>query len=135
MQGSSTYFFCIKLWLGTYFSSSILSLVLFWGERTVLYTVQASSNSKLLLIPEKWILLRHQRPRFDGFCHGLRTPRESFFSKIFNFWAWADIFGWNFMRHLGSFLAGLSAPILAKLYNQVRSLSLFRWSTLTLLKI
>ena len=25
--------------------------------------------------------------------HGLRTPRESFFSKISNFWAWADILG------------------------------------------
>ena len=25
--------------------------------------------------------------------HGPRTPRESFFSKISNFWAWADILG------------------------------------------
>ena len=25
-----------------------------------------------------------------GFGHGLRTPRQSFFSKIRNFWAWAD---------------------------------------------
>ena len=35
--------------------------------------------------------------------HGLRTPRESFFSKIKNFWAWADKLGWNFRRHLGYF--------------------------------
>ena len=28
---------------------------------------------------------------------------ESFFSKISNFWAWADILGWNFLRHLGYF--------------------------------
>ena len=25
--------------------------------------------------------------------HGLRTPKESFFSNISNFWAWADILG------------------------------------------
>ena len=25
--------------------------------------------------------------------HGLRTPRESFFSKTSNLWAWADILG------------------------------------------
>ena len=35
--------------------------------------------------------------------HGLRTSRESFFSKIRNFWAWADKLGRNFMRHLGYF--------------------------------
>ena len=35
--------------------------------------------------------------------HGLRTPRESFFSKIRNFWAWADKLGLHFMRHLGYF--------------------------------
>ena len=35
--------------------------------------------------------------------HGQRTPRESFFSKIQNFWAWADKLGRNFMRHLGYF--------------------------------
>ena len=33
--------------------------------------------------------------------HGLRTPRESFLSKIQNFWAWADKLGWKFMRYLG----------------------------------
>ena len=35
--------------------------------------------------------------------HGLRTPRQSFFSKIRNFWAWAEKLGWNLMRHLGYF--------------------------------
>ena len=35
--------------------------------------------------------------------HGQQTPRESFFSKIRNFWAWADKLGWNLMRHLGYF--------------------------------
>merc|ERR1719264_2412103 len=35
--------------------------------------------------------------------HGLQTPRQSFFSKIKNFWAWADKLGRNFMRHLGYF--------------------------------
>ena len=35
--------------------------------------------------------------------HGLRTPRERFFSKIRNFWAWADKLGWHFKRHLGYF--------------------------------
>ena len=33
----------------------------------------------------------------------LQTLRESFFSKIRNFWAWADKLGWTFMRHLGYF--------------------------------
>ena len=38
------------------------------------------------------------------FCnHGLRTPRESSFSKIWNFWAWADKLGCYFLRHLGYF--------------------------------
>ena len=40
--------------------------------------------------------------KFDC-THGLRTPRESFFSKYWNFWAWADKLGRNFMRHLGYF--------------------------------
>ena len=31
--------------------------------------------------------------------HGLRTPRQSFFSKIRNFWAWADKLGRNFIRY------------------------------------
>ena len=35
--------------------------------------------------------------------HGLRTPRESFFSKIPNFWAWADKLGRKFGGHLGYF--------------------------------
>ena len=31
------------------------------------------------------------------------TQRGFFFSKILNFWAWADKLGWNFLRHLGYF--------------------------------
>ena len=38
-----------------------------------------------------------------GIIHGLQTSRESFFSKIRNFLAWADKLGWNFMIHLGYF--------------------------------
>ena len=34
-----------------------------------------------------WSLLLHTT---ISFVHGLRTPRDSFFSKIRNFWAWAD---------------------------------------------
>ena len=39
----------------------------------------------------------------NGISISLRTPRKSFFSKIPNFWAWADILGWNVLRHLGYF--------------------------------
>ena len=35
--------------------------------------------------------------------HGQRTSRESFFSKIRNFWAWADKLGWTFVGHFGYF--------------------------------
>ena len=38
-----------------------------------------------------------------NFIHGLLTTRESFFSKIRNFWAWADKLGRNFLRNLGYF--------------------------------
>ena len=48
----------------------------------------------------------------SNLTHELRTPRESFFSKISTFGAWADNLGWTFLRHLGYFLAWLSAPIL-----------------------
>ena len=41
--------------------------------------------------------------RINLITHGLRTPRQSFFSEIRNFWAWADKLGRNFMRHLGYF--------------------------------
>ena len=34
---------------------------------------------------------------------GQRTSRESFFSKIRNFLAWADKLGWNFGGHFGYF--------------------------------
>ena len=30
-------------------------------------------------------------------------PERTFFSKIRNFWTWADKLGWIFMRHLGYF--------------------------------
>ena len=35
--------------------------------------------------------------------HGQWTSRESFFSKIRKFWAWADKLGWNFEGHFGYF--------------------------------
>ena len=46
--------------------------------------------------------------------HGLQTPRESFFSKIPNFWAWAHNLqlGQISFGAFGVFLANLSAPIL-----------------------
>ena len=44
-----------------------------------------------------------QKHCWQYFDHRLRTPRESFFFKNWNFWAWADKLGWNFMRHLGYF--------------------------------
>ena len=68
-----TYIFCIKLWLGTYFSS-ILSLVLFWGGRTVLYTVQASSNSKYLLHTGLICSRSFQNYAFKG-CLFLKTMK------------------------------------------------------------
>ena len=46
--------------------------------------------------------------RCDVSSHGLRTPRESFFS---NFWAWADILGWNILRHLGYFRPDYQHPL------------------------
>ena len=42
--------------------------------------------------------------------HGLRTPRASFFSKILNSCTWADILGWNFLRHLGNFRPDYQHP-------------------------
>ena len=51
----------------------------------------------------KYFLKKHSNRCMHPILHGLRTPRESFFSKIQNFWAWADKLGWNFMRHLGYF--------------------------------
>ena len=43
---------------------------------------------------------------------GLRTPRESLFSKTSNFWAWADILAWNVLRHLGYFWPDYQHPFL-----------------------
>ena len=48
-------------------------------------------------------LVHHSSKKHSAVNHGLRTPRQSFFSKIRNFWAWADKLGRNFMRHLGYF--------------------------------
>ena len=42
--------------------------------------------------------------------HGLRTPRESFFSKIPNFWAWADKLGRKILGHLGYFQRNYQPP-------------------------
>ena len=42
--------------------------------------------------------------------HGLRASRENFFSKMSNFWAWADILGWNVLRHLGYFRPDYQHP-------------------------
>ena len=36
---------------------------------------------------------KEEHPIPIGLNHGLRTPRESFFSKIQNFWFWADKLG------------------------------------------
>ena len=52
---------------------------------------------------------------------GLRTPRESFFfSKILNFWAWADILGWNFQGVWGIYDRTISTH-----FGTVSSLSMF----------
>ena len=51
--------------------------------------------------------LMHQK---NLFVHGLRTSRESIFSKIRNFWAWADILDWNVLRHLGYFWSNFQLP-------------------------
>ena len=42
--------------------------------------------------------------------HGLRTPKQIFFSKISNFCVWADILGWIFFRHLGYFRPDSQQP-------------------------
>ena len=44
-------------------------------------------------------------------CHGLRTPRESFFQKSWTF-GLGEHFGLKFFEPFGVFSAGLSAPIL-----------------------
>ena len=74
-----------------------------------------NSNNKCKMCKTLMTVLYHKQinwflPRlimnskiFNYQKHGLRTSRESFFSKIRNFWAWADKLGWNFIRHLGYF--------------------------------
>ena len=54
--------------------------------------------------PQVFTVLHDYRIR-----HGLRTPRESFFLNIRNFWAWADKFGGNFLRHLGYYISTILA--------------------------
>ena len=39
----------------------------------------------------------------DALNHRQRSSRESFFSKIRNFWAWVDKLGWNFGGYFGYF--------------------------------
>ena len=41
--------------------------------------------------------------QYLGRLHGQRTSRESFFSKILNFWAWADKLGGNLGGQFGCF--------------------------------
>ena len=48
----------------------------------------------------------------DRSHHRLRTPRENFFSKIPNFWAWVNILGFNFLRHLGCFWPNFISALL-----------------------
>ena len=63
------------------------------GEETYLFfeTLPHIGLSKVLYIQSQLAFLVKQI--LEGITHGLRTPRESFFSKISNFWAWADILG------------------------------------------
>ena len=63
--------------------------------------VQLVSFFTFILVPTN--ILPGYLTSSNGFMHGLRTPRESFFSKIRNFWAWADKLGQKFMRLLGYF--------------------------------
>ena len=50
-----------------------------------------------------------KQPREDAFAHGLRTTRESFFSKLLGL---GRHFGLIFFEAFGVFSAGLSPPIL-----------------------
>ena len=52
------------------------------------------------------------------------TQRE-LFSKISNFWAWADILGWNFLRHLGYFRPDYQHENGCTHFCTVSSLSMF----------
>ena len=64
-----------------------------------------SSNLNNLSIKSLYIAIwcLSSTPFLNKTRHGLWTPRESFFSKIWNFWPWADKLSWNFMRHFGYF--------------------------------
>ena len=66
---------------------------------------------------------------FNYFIHGQRTYRESFFSKIQNFWAWADKMGRNFMPHFGYFW-----PNCKHYFGTVSPLSMGKSSWLSFLK-
>ena len=46
--------------------------------------------------------LGNQRKTRDILSHGLRTPRETFFQKNQNFWAWADKLRCTYDLSIGS---------------------------------
>ena len=62
------------------------------------------------LVRRESSILRKRHSCWHGRKHGLRTPRESFFSKIPNFWAWADKFGRKFLGHFGYFRLIYQSP-------------------------
>ena len=64
---------------------------------------------------------------FNRNKHGQRTSRESFFSKIRNFWAWADKLGRKYLGHLGYFRPNL---VLTEVHIVVpfAYLSSFEWA-------
>ena len=73
-----------------------------WSKGTNEFCYSISWRKRHLWINSK-IFWRSEVRIPLGLNHGLRTPRESFFSKIWNFWAWADKLGCNFMMHFGYF--------------------------------
>ena len=83
----------VRKGIGENISEWCLISPMYTSYKIELYTLYCSTIDSLFLF-----LLFSSRTR-----HGLRTPKETFFSKILNFWDWADILGWNFLRHLGYF--------------------------------
>ena len=88
--------------------------VIYYIEKIVSYSllhvqeVLAWQKEDLIYVAMAFVPSSHHKKRGTLYAskaigHGLRTPRESFFSKIQNFWAWADKLGRKFMRHLGYF--------------------------------